>query len=159
MIIIADSSPLITLALIDKLAVLEKLYRELYVPDAVFQEVTQAKKPFAETLKLFLDGRTKDVSNKLAVEMLSNDVGAGEAEAIVLGLEQRPSVVLIDDLKARKFAKINGLDVIGSMGILLKAKRAGLVEDIKPLIATLLLHDIRISTKIIDMTLQAAQEG
>lgn len=158
MIIIADSSPLITLALIDKLAVLEKLYRELYVPAAVFQEVTQAEKPFAKTLKLFLDSRTKNVSNKLAVKMLSNDIGAGEAEAIVLGLEQRPSVVLIDDLKARKFAKINGLDVIGSMGILLKAKKAGLVKEIKPLIATLLLHDIRISTKIIEMTLQAAQE-
>ena len=158
MIIIADSSPLITLALIDKLAVLEKLYRELHVPAAVFQEVTLAEKPFAEELKLFLDGRTKDVSNRLAVEMLSNDIGAGEAEAIVLSLEQRPSVVLIDDLKARKFARINGLDVIGSMGILLQAKRAGLIEEIKPLIATLLLHDIRISARIIEMTLQAAQE-
>ena len=157
MIIIADSSPLITLALIGKLAVLEKLYRELHVPAAVFQEVTQAEKPFAEELKLFLDGRTKEVSNKLAVEMLSNDIGAGEAEAIVLSLEQRPSVVLIDDLKARKFARINGLDIIGSMGILLKAKRAGLIEEIKPLIATLLLHDIRISARIIEMALQAAQ--
>ncbi|MCI5219711.1 MAG: DUF3368 domain-containing protein, partial [Candidatus Electrothrix sp. LOE2] len=73
MIIIADSSPLITLALIDKLAVPEELYRELHVPAAVFQEVARTEKPFAEELKFFLDGRTKDVSNKLAVEMLSND--------------------------------------------------------------------------------------
>lgn len=91
--------------------------------------------------------------------MLSNDIGAGEAEAIVLALEQRPSVVLIDDLKARRFAKMNNLDVIGTMGILLKAKKYNLIQEIKPLIATLLLNEIRISAKIIEMTLQAAGEN
>lgn len=158
MIVIADSSPLIALAVIDKLDMLEKLYQEFYVPAAVFEEVAQAEKPFAKELKLFLHGKIKNVENKLAVAMLSNDIGAGEAEAIVLALEQRPSVVLIDDLKARRFAKMNNLDVIGTMGILLKAKKDGLVSEIKPLIATLLLNEIRISAKIIEMTLQAAGE-
>jgi predicted nucleic acid-binding protein len=57
-------------------------------------------------LKLFLNGRTKSVKNKMAVEMLSGDIGAGESEAIVLALEQQPCIVLIDDLKARRFAKM-----------------------------------------------------
>ncbi len=158
MIVISDSSPLISLAVIGKLDILGDLYKETYVPTAVFEEVVRADKPFARELKLFLNGRTKSVKNKMAVEMLSGDIGAGEAEAIVLALEQQPAVVLIDDLKARRFAKMNGLNLIGTMGILLKAKKDGLIKEIKPLISELLLSDIRISTKIIEITLQAARE-
>ncbi|MBL0702302.1 MAG: DUF3368 domain-containing protein [Desulfosarcina sp.] len=158
MIVISDSSPLISLAIIEKLDMLEKLYEDIYVPIAVSEEVVRADKPFARKLKLFLNGRTKSVKNKMAVEILSGDIGAGEAEAIVLALEQQPAVVLIDDLKARRFAKMNGLNVIGTMGILLKAKKAGMIKEITPLISELLLGDIRIGKKIIEITLQAAQE-
>jgi len=124
----------------------------------VFQEVAGTDKPFARELKRFLNGRTKDVRNKMAVRMLSVDIGAGEAEAIVLAMEYQPAVVLIDDLKARRFAKMNGLQVIGTMGILLKAKKEGLIKEIKPLISDLVLNGIRISKKIVEITLQAAQE-
>jgi uncharacterized protein len=158
MIVIPDSSPLISLAVIEKLDILGHLYEEIYAPTAVFQEVAGTDKPFARELKLFLNGRTEDVKNKMAVRMLSGDIGAGEAEAIVLALERQPAVVLIDDLKARKFAKMNGLDVIGTMGILLKAKKDSLIKEIKPLISELLLNGIRISEKIVEITLQAAQE-
>jgi len=158
MIVIADSSPLIALAVIEKLELLEKLYENVYVPTAVLQEVVRTDKPFANELKLFLSGRIKDAKNKMAVKILSRDIGAGEAEAIVLALETQPAVALIDDLKARRFAKMNGIEVIGTMGILLEAKKDGLIKEIKPLICNLLQHDIRISTKIIEITLQAAQE-
>jgi len=158
MIVISDSSPLISLAVIEKLDLLGELYEEIYAPTAVFQEVVRTDKPFARELKLFLNGRTEEVKNKMAVRMLSGDIGAGEAEAIVLALERWPAVVLIDDLKARRFAKMNGLDVIGTMGILLKAKKDGLIKEIKPLISELVLNGIRISKKIMEITLQVAQE-
>jgi len=158
MIIISDSSPLISLAVIGKLNILENLYKEIYVPAAVYEEVVRVDKPFSKELKQFLNGRTKSVKNKMAVEILLSDIGAGEAEAIVLALEQQPDIILIDDLKARKFAKISGLNIIGTMGILLKAKKEGLIKELKPLISELLLRDIRISTKIIEITLQTAQE-
>ncbi|OQX79434.1 MAG: hypothetical protein B6D64_04920 [Bacteroidetes bacterium 4484_276] len=157
-IIISDSSPLISLAVVKKLDTLGKLYDEVFVPDAVFDEVIRADKPFTKELELFLNGKTKSVKNKMAVEMLSGDIGAGEAEAIVLALEQQPAIVLIDDLKARRFAKMNRLTIIGTLGILLKAKKEGLIKEIKPLISELLLNDIRIGAKIIEITLQAARE-
>jgi len=52
MIVIADSSPLIALAVIEKLELLEKLYENVYVPTAVLQEVVRTDKPFANDLKL-----------------------------------------------------------------------------------------------------------
>jgi predicted nucleic acid-binding protein len=53
MIIISDSSPLISLAIIGQLGLLEKLYDDIYIPAAVFEEVIQAEKPFAKELKSF----------------------------------------------------------------------------------------------------------
>ena len=158
LIVISDSSPLIALSIIGKLDVLTKLFDEIYVPNAVFHEVVKTNKPFAKEIKYFLTGKTKNVINKMAVNILSADIGAGEAEAIVLALEQQPSIVLIDDLKARRFAKINGLKIIGTMGILLKAKKEGFIKEVKPLISKLLSNNIRISQKIIEITLQAAME-
>ncbi len=156
--IISDSSPLISLALIGKMDIPEKLYREIYVPPAVYEEVIRNDKPFSEELKLFLNDKIKKVSNKMAVEILLSDIGAGEAETIVLALEQQPDIVLIDDLKARKFARIKGVKIIGTMGLLLMAKKEGLIKKIKPLISELVSKNIRISTKIAEITLQAAQE-
>ena len=158
MIIISDSSPLISLAIIGKLNILTYLYEEIYVPTAVYKEVVRSNKPFAKELRLFLTGKIKNVKNKMAVDILLSDIGAGEAEAIVLALEQHPDVILIDDLKARRFARIKGLNVMGTMGLLLMAKKAGLVTEIKPLLSGLLANNIRISSKIIDITLHAADE-
>lgn len=158
MIIISDSSPLISLAIIGRLDLLEKLYKEIYVPFAVYKEVTEEEKPFSKELGNFLRDKVKNVSNRLAVEVLVSDIGIGESEAIVLALEEKPDLVLIDDLKARKFAKMNGLEIIGTMGILLEAKENRLIEEIKPLISELILNGIRVSNKIIEITLKAAKE-
>ena len=54
MIIIADSSPLITLATVDMLELLEEYFEEVYVPYTVFNEVTSCDKPFSEKLKKYL---------------------------------------------------------------------------------------------------------
>lgn len=158
MIIISDSSPLISLAIIGRLDLLEKLYKDIYVPFAVYKEVTEEEKPFSKELRNYLKDKIKNVSNRLAVDVLVSDIGIGESEAIVLALEEKPDLVLIDDLKARKFAKMNGLEIIGTMGILLEAKKNGLIEEIKPFISELILNGIRISNKIIEITLKAAQE-
>lgn len=158
MMIVSDSSPLIALAIIGKLDLLEKLYEEIIVPFAVYKEVTEKEKPFSKELRLFLTNRTRQIANRLAVDVLISDIGIGESESIVLALEEKPDLVLIDDLKARKFAKMYGLKIIGTMGILLKAKKNGLITEIKPLITELLSNGIRVGNRIIEMTLEASHE-
>jgi predicted nucleic acid-binding protein len=158
MIIISDSSPLISLATIEKLNLLDKLFTEIFVPCSVYEEVIRENKPYSNEIKEFLNGRIKHVKNRVAVEVLLSDIGKGESEAIILAIEEKSDYLLIDDLKARKLAKINGLEIIGTMGILLKGKKEGLIKEIKPFIDELLKNDIRIGDKIIEMTLKAAQE-
>jgi predicted nucleic acid-binding protein len=158
MIIIADSSPLIALSTINSLNLLDKLFDKIYVPEAVFTEVIQDNKPYSGILLNYLYDKRKSVINKLAVELLLNDLGFGESESIILALETKSDYILIDDLKARKFANLNGLNVIGTMGILLLSKKMGYISAIKPLISQLVSNDIRISSRIIDITLKAADE-
>ena len=158
MIVISDSSPLISLSTIERMDLLEKLFKEIFVPKSVFEEVTKENKPYSNELKIFLINRVKHVKNKVAVKILLSDIGKGESEAIILAIEEKSDYLLIDDLKARKIAKMNGLEIIGTMGILLKGKKEGLIKEIKPLIGILLKNNIRIGDKIIEMTLNAAQE-
>jgi len=60
-VIVGDSSALIALAVVDKLELLEKLYDTLYVPQAVYDEVTQIDRPQSDKLKTFLQSKVKIV--------------------------------------------------------------------------------------------------
>ena len=80
--------------------------------------------------------------------MLEQIVDKGEASIMVLALETAESVVAIDDLKARKLAKSLDLQITGTLGIIVKAKKAGLIKSTKKCIAKLREVDFRISEKI-----------
>ena len=66
--------------------------------------------------------------------------------------------MLIDDLKARKIASLRGLKVIGTIGVLLDAKRKGLISEIKPLLEELMAEKIRISKELYNHALTLATE-
>ncbi len=70
----------------------------------------------------------RTVQNEVAVGLLKKDVGLGEAEVIILALENGIENLLIDDHKGRKIAQTQGLNLVGSIGVLLQAKRTGLLK-------------------------------
>lgn len=159
MIIIADSSPLITLALINKLEILELLFKEVIISEAVYEEISKKDKPKSAKLREYFKNSIKTVNNKIAVNILKQDIDLGEAESIVLALELKIEDILIDDLKGRKYAKIEGLKIIGSMGLLLEAKRRGFITEIKPLIEILIKNNIRLGDALIEKVLKIANEN
>lgn len=67
--------------------------------------------------------------------------------------------MLIDDLKARKIARLRGLKVIGTIGVLLDAKARGHVHEVKPLLEELMKNKIRISEELHDHALELANEN
>lgn len=131
--IVGDSSALIALAIIDKLELLEKLYQNLYIPQAVYDEVTEIGRPQSDKLKLFLRNRVKTVELKIT----KLGLGLGELEAITLYKNLNADVLLIDDNRAKKYAILNDIKVIGSLGILIKAKQDGYIKNIKPFLEQL----------------------
>lgn len=129
--IVSNSSPLIALAKIEKLDILEY---DLVIPKAVFNETTEPEKEYMKELYEWGKDKVVDVRNRKAVEYLELILGKGEAETIVLSEELNADAVLIDDLKARKIARLRGLRVIGTIGVLLDAKERGRVHEVKPLL-------------------------
>ena len=78
MIIVADSSPLLSFAIIDKLKLIEQIFGEVFVPSAVFNELTVPDKPYSKELKDFLQNKVFTVKNMDLVKMLSNEIDLGE---------------------------------------------------------------------------------
>jgi hypothetical protein len=158
LIIIADSSPLISLAIIDMLELLEYYFDEVYVPYAVYKEVSVYDKPFSEKLKQYLKNKVSTVENINMVSVLNERIDLGEAEAITLAFEKKADFIILDDLKARKTAKRNGLNVIGTLGLLLEAKKEGKIKKLKECIQIFSDNDIRLSEKLIKDILIEAEE-
>ena len=158
MIIVADSSPLVSLAILEKLELLEKLFDDVYIPQAVFDEITVSGKPFSHALREFSKRKTKRVKNRVALSILMDDLDKGEAEAIILALENGIDDILIDEHKGRRIAKTKGLHPIGTIGILLQAKRDGLINAIHPFLKKLVENNIRISSGLYKQALELAKE-
>ena len=152
--IVSDSSPLIALAKIGKLDVLSRVI----IPKAVFDEITKPEKEYVKELCEWSKDKIVEVKNRKAVEYLELMIGRGESETIVLAEEINADAVLIDDLKARKIAKLRELNVIGTIGILLNAKDKGLISEVKPLLEALTKRKIRISKELYDHALELANE-
>jgi predicted nucleic acid-binding protein len=132
MIVIADSSALVALSVCDVLHLLEPLFGEIKVPQAVFDEVNIANKPEAKALKQFLADKVTLVSLVTLTIEKSNGLGKGELEAIALYKQEAADLLLIDDARAKKTAYINNVEVMGSLGVLLLVKQRGLIATIRP---------------------------
>lgn len=125
MIVIADTTPLISLMKIDRLELLKELFEKVYIPEAVYQELTRNTlfRNEAQEIKSCGYIQVMNVDDKKAVGILRRATGldAGESEAIVLIEEQQGNLLLMDEMKGRTVAKQMGIKIMGTIGILMIA--------------------------------------
>jgi uncharacterized protein len=134
-VVVSDTSPIRALAHIDRLALLQDLFGEVLVPPAVVAELESPKSNLPPLHVRHLPFvRIQSPTDRVVVNELLTTLHAGESEAIALALEVHAEAVLIDEAEARNVAMERGLDTIGVLGILLRAKRKGLLGSIKPVI-------------------------
>ena len=125
MIVIADTTPIITLMKLQRLDLLEKLFDTVIVPHAVYEElISNINYPDEKQMIVecpFL--KRLEVSDRQSIKILREVVGldAGESEAIALAEENHADLLIIDERKGRRVAKQIGLKIIGTIGILLQA--------------------------------------
>ena len=126
MIVVSDTTPLISLLKIGRLDLLQKLFGEVHVPRAVFAELTQNPRfteeaeqvrscPFL-TLATASEERVRGIIAETGLDL-------GESEAIVLAESLGANLTLIDEIRARAVAKERGLRITGTVGILDRAFR------------------------------------
>ncbi len=134
MSVVSNSSPLINLARIDQLSLLPHLYGELIIPEAVWHEVVVEGQgyPGAEEIRQAQWITRQTVVNQALVQALRQELDAGEAEAIVLALERKASLLLIDERIGRETAQHLGVTCMGLIGSLVEAKQLNFISGVKP---------------------------
>ena len=132
--IVSNASPLINLARIGKLDLLRELYGKLLIPEGVWHEIVVegAGQPGANEVKGAAWIERREVKNKQLIQALLQELDAGEAEAIVLALEEGADWLLMDERLGRETAGHFKLRCIGLVGVLIAAKHKGLISAIKP---------------------------
>ena len=129
---VINASPLILLARIGQLTWLEQLTKILWVPERVIREIAEGSSfdPSATTALVWAARfRLSDIA--IPERMQGWDIDPGESQVIAHGLRLNCYTVM-DDAAARRCAKALGLSVIGTMGVVLRAKEMGLMTEAKP---------------------------
>jgi uncharacterized protein len=157
MLIVADSSALIALATCDALDILLRVYADIKVPQAVYEEVIQPEKPQAAALGTFLSGRVMEVDTTQWV-LAAGGLGRGEIEAMALYKQLSADALLIDDQRARRIAEHNHINCIGALGVLLIAKQHRGLDKIAPYIEKLRPSSIRYGNELLNKVLKLAGE-
>ena len=157
MILVADCSALIALASCNGLHLLDALFGTVIVPEAVYRESIVSDKPEAQRLKEFLKDKVRKIDSNSAV-LLDGFSDLGETEAMVLYKQCSADKLLIDDKRGRRVARINHISTIGSLGVLLAAKQAGLIDRVSPSLAQLVASDMFISADLIATVMDLAGE-
>ena len=161
MIVVSNTTPLIGLASIQKFHLLQQLFGEVYIPQAVYNEAVVVGRELGGAKQEVLAAqwiKTQRVTDQLAIEVLLDQLDLGEAETIVLARELNADWVLMDEKKGRRKLDQLHLKKIGTVGILLKAKQIGFVSEIRPDIEILHQQGFSISQNVIDEVLRQAHE-
>ncbi len=132
--IVTNTSPIINLACIGQLDLLPALFGTLVIPPAVFHEITVAipDAPGAAAIRMAPWIERKAIANPPLVATLRLELDPGEAEAIACALENQAELLLIDERRGRRTAERLGIPIIGLIGVLLIAKRQGLITQLRP---------------------------
>jgi predicted nucleic acid-binding protein len=159
--VISNTSPITNLAAVGQLNLLQQLYGSIIIPQAVYNEM--AGLPYAvpgtvevQTLSWI---QTQQVVNRNLVTELQAELDEGESEAIALAIELSADRLLIDDYQGRTVASRLGVKITGLLGVLLAAKRRGLIAAVKPVMDALIaLPGFRVSNQLYADILRAAGE-
>ena len=154
MIVVSDSSPLITLAHAHYLELLHEFYGQVTIPREVHEEVTVAGAglPGAEEVRRASWIRVQHDPMEPANELKAAcaDLGTGESSVIYLASNLNAGLALIDEEKARRVAKSVGLSVAGSIAILERGAILKRVVDLRSVYLSLLAHGIRFSHNLLE---------
>ncbi|TVZ28098.1 hypothetical protein JM83_3198 [Gillisia sp. Hel_I_86] len=155
-LVIADAGPIFSLAIIDKLEILNSLFDEIKIPNAVWEEITLKKNTeYYKEIKSFFELKVVKISS---FNELTFIMDYGESESLILYKELNAQFLLIDDKKARTIAENFNIECIGTLGLLSIAKSKGLLDNLRPLFVTFIQNNRYYSIKLLNKLLENHKE-
>jgi len=157
--LISNTGPVLALAGAGCLGLLRDLYSSVTVPNAVHDELVQGGKS-GLGLSSYLAATWIQVESQGRIDpLLLAQLDRGEAAVITIALNKNSQTILIDERKARRIARtIYGLDVFGTLRVLLEAKKAGLIGNVSEILTIMRANGYWIHEKIVEHALRRAGE-
>jgi len=155
--VVSNTGPLIALASIGQFGLLRRLLGEILIPPAVRAEVQDEASVAALTAADWIV--VQPAQDMLAVQLLREELGTGESEAMILARERDAFLVLIDERAATRKARAIGLQTLGTLGVLLMAKGKGWLAGLKPLLDDLRRAGFRMGNDLYRQVLDSAGEA
>ena len=158
--IVVNSTPLIALCNIGRLDLLEKVYRRILIPQAVYDEVTEKDDAAGRQIAQRPDWiEVVQISDRSQKQMYRARLHDGEVEVMILAQEAPVAdLVIIDDNAAKKTAKFLDLRVTGTLGVLMRAKRMGYISSVAAVIDELCKNGFYVDDAVRAMVLEGAGE-
>lgn len=151
---ICNASPLILLDKIDRIRLLSELCDELIVPEIVLREVAVGEQGVALAEQL---GSQPWISvateTNVTPDLVTWDLGPGETQVLALAVQTPGSRAVLDDLDGRRCARALGAPVIGTLGVVLRAKRRGIVPQARPVLDELRRVGLYVSDRLVETAL------
>ena len=152
--IIADSSPLIAFLKKNEFTLLKDIFQQIFIPEAVYNELIEVSDKFLLEKRILQNACEEKwlvVKKIKKIVLKETGLGKGELEVIHLGLEDKNSILLLDDKKARRIARFNEINTLGTLGILylIKKRRMRTIKDLKENLDTLIQQGFYLSSEII----------
>jgi predicted nucleic acid-binding protein len=160
MTVVCDTGPLIALAKVDQLQLLEQLFGEVDIPQAVHRELLAKSGPETARLDKALASfvQVKRLPDfPVAVKSATLRLAPGEQQAIALAYELR-ALLVMDERLERAAGRRLGLSVTGSAGVLITAKERGLVSAVRPLLDGIRQRGYWLSDELVDAAARLAHE-
>ena len=154
---VLDASPIILLTRADLLPLLELLDRELLVPTAVAEEL-RAKDDVVSAAVTSHQAWTVVPCPESPEVISSWQLGAGESAVLAYAYQSPDTLVMLDDLEARRCAESLGLSVLGTAGLVLAAKRRGAIQSARPLLEHLIEVGMYLAPKTLHRLLRKVDE-
>jgi predicted nucleic acid-binding protein len=157
--VVINASPLIILFRGHLESLLPGLFSEIYVPGAVWSEVTGGGYRDESASGIINAGWAKRVKvSGISPSVAAWDLGIGESEVLSFALGRPGFRAMVDDKAARRCAKTLGIRTLGTGGMLVLAKRRGLIESVSDALATLRTVGLWMSDELVDLFLEEAGE-
>jgi predicted nucleic acid-binding protein len=130
MLVVSDTTAITSLMKIERIELLAQLFSDVAIPEAVRDELLIFHRDIPKFLKAYSVAQSED-------EITTLNLGRGEMEAILLAEQLRAGALLIDEKRGRGIAQARGIDCIGLVGVLVLAKRNGLIPNIRDVLRSL----------------------
>jgi len=160
-IVVSDTTAIIYLAEIEALHLLKILFQGIYIPEAVYHELTRGGDhlPGSKEIKSSPWIKVKKVDNyEHYSKKFSKPLHLGEAQAIGLALHMNADYLIIDELDGRHVAKEQKIKIVGMLGIFQKAKEKGLISSVRPYVEKLRCTKFKMSANLYNSVLEKAGE-